>query len=211
MKNIIPYEKDIVFDTKIAEITSISLEHEEETRNEEIDGSFIVSGDYKIHSISVNKTNFSYKIPFNIELSENIDKSSIMVDINDFTYDIKDSNTLTVKIELALTYDELEIQEEVKDEEIKDIEPLEKIEEKEERIEEDIQKEKKEQQEEITNAPIKAEDNTYVTYHVYVVSSEDTIDNICQKFNVSKETLHSYNDFEELKVNDKLLIPIEDE
>ena len=47
LRNIIPYEKDIEFDTKIAEITSISLEHEETTNGNEITGEFIISGDYE--------------------------------------------------------------------------------------------------------------------------------------------------------------------
>ena len=49
MKMSIPYEKEIVFNTKIAEITSISLEYEANVLDDDIEGEFIVSGDYKIH------------------------------------------------------------------------------------------------------------------------------------------------------------------
>ena len=210
MKTIIPYEKDIKFDTKIAEITSISLEHNEETRGEEISGDVIVSGNYKVHQISVNKEDFSYKIPFTIELTDNIDKDSIKIDINDFTYDIKDNNILVVKIELSFDYEEI-----VK-EEIDDIEERTTEEKLDEEIanlisEDDNEEEQVVQKEEVNEIIDSNNENTYVLYHVYIVNENDTLDSICQKYSVSKECLHTFNNFEELKVGDKLLIPLEDE
>lgn len=208
MKNIIPFEKDIEFDTKIAEITSISLEHEENINENEINGDFIISGDYKSHQISVNKEDFMYKIPFTIELTDNIDKDSIDIDINDFTYDIKDNN-LSLKIEISFTYQE--------NEEIKDVEVVEEInDDKEEQLDREIEELITDNKEEIVDNNTKiinsmSGENTYVTYHAYVVLEEDSIESICQKFNVSKEALHEYNEFESINVGDKLLIPIEDE
>ena len=220
MRNIIPYEKDIEFDTKIAEITSISLEHEERTNGNEINGEFIISGDYKAHQISVNKEEFMYKIPFTIELSDNIDRDSVNIDINDFTYDIKDGNVLSLKIELSFDYNELEE---------KDVNVIEaaKVDNLPEENESETKSSDEELDREIEEMITKTEDNlsesntkiiesmtsenTYVTYHVYVVNEEDTIEGICQKFNVSKESLHEYNEFESISVGDKLLIPIEDE
>ena len=209
MKNIIPFEKDIEFDTKIAEVTSISLEHEETTNDFEINGEFIVSGDYKVHQISVNKEEFMYKIPFSIELTDNIDKDSINIDINDFTYDIKDDNILSLKIEIAFNYQEKE--------EIKDVEIIEDSNDlKEEELDREIEELITPKEEEIVESKDKiinsiSNENTYVTYHVYVVLEEDTIESICQKFNVSKEAICEYNEFESLNVGDKLLIPLEDE
>ena len=218
MKNIIPYEKDIEFDTKIAEITSISLEHEETTNGNEITGEFIISGDYKAHQISVNKEDFMYKIPFTIELSDNIDRNSVNIDINDFTYDIKDNKILSLKIELAFDYNEIE---EVKEAEVIEKTQVDEIEENtsEEQREEELDREieemiTKNDDDLETNTKIinsMTSENTYVTYHVYVVNSDDTIESICQKFNVSKEALHEYNEFESINVGDKLLIPLEDE
>ena len=210
MKTIIPYEKDIKFDTKIAEITSISLEHNEETRGEEISGDFIVSGNYKVHQISVNKEDFSYKIPFTIELTDNIDKDSIKIDINDFTYDIKDNNILVVKIELSFDYEEI-----VK-EEIDDIEERTTEEKLDEEIanlisEDDNEEEQVVQKEEVNEIIDSNNENTYVLYHVYIVNENDTLDSICQKYNTTKEIIHEYNDFDEIKIGDKLLIPMEDE
>ncbi len=201
IKEIIPYEKDIKFDSQINEITSISLEHEEDLRKEDIEGLFIISGDYKVHAISVNKEEFKYKIPFNIELSDSIDKESIKLDINDFTYDIIDKDTLRVKIELEFNYELKEI--ETTEEELnREIEELIIPEEKQEEVKEEIKQEEVKEE--------KKED-TYVTYHVHVVTLEDNIDTICLKYNIDKNTLHEYNDFDELNVNDKILIPIKDE
>ena len=215
MRNIIPYEKDIEFDSKISEITSISLEHEEKIGNEEVNGEFIIFGDYKQHQISVNKEDFMYKIPFTIELSENIDKDSISLDINDFTYDIKDNKILSIKVELSFEYSEKEqIQEakieKINEDETKKINEEERNEQLNKEIEEIISETTEEDNKNNVIKSIKSE-NTYVTYHVYVVTNEDTLDSICQKFSVSLDTLHEYNDFEEIKFGDKLLIPIEDE
>jgi len=107
MKMNIPYEKEIVFNTKIAEITSISLEYEANIFDEDIQGDFIVSGDYKIHELSVNKEPFKYRIPFSIELTDNIIRDSIHYDIHNFTYEVIDEDTLKVNIDLLLNYEEV--------------------------------------------------------------------------------------------------------
>lgn len=213
MKNIIPYEKDIEFDNKIAEITSISLEHDERKENDEIVGDFIISGDYKIHQISVNKEKFMYKIPFTIELTDNIDKDSVELDINDFTYDIKDNKILTVKIELAFNYKEIE---DAKIETLDEEEIINNEERSEEELNEEIDSIINETEIENDNKTTIINNsnksvNTYITYHVYVINKDDTIDTICKKFNVTKELLSEYNIIEEIKAGDKLLIPIEED
>ena len=105
---IVPYEKEIVFNTKIKEICSISLEYEANVLDEELSGDFILIGDYKIHELSVNKEPFKYRIPFSIELSDNIIRDSIKHDINNFTYEIIDDDTLKVNIEFNITYEVVE-------------------------------------------------------------------------------------------------------
>lgn len=102
MKNVIPYTKEIIFKSNIGEISSISLEHEEEVVGNSIEGIFKVSGEYKTHEISVNKEDFSYDLPFNIELDENIDTNSLRVDIEDFNYSFA-SDILKVNIEFSVT------------------------------------------------------------------------------------------------------------
>ena len=60
----IPFTKDIDFEKKVSEITSISLEHETKVEEDTLKGNFIVSGDFKSHEVSVNKEPFSYILPF---------------------------------------------------------------------------------------------------------------------------------------------------
>ena len=52
---------------------------------------------------------------------------------------------------------------------------------------------------------------TYVTYHVYIVKEQDTIDSIMKKYNVDKEKISLYNNLEEIKPGMKLIIPNQDE
>ncbi|MBQ9834575.1 MAG: LysM peptidoglycan-binding domain-containing protein [Bacilli bacterium] len=128
MDFVIPYTKEITFKTKIAEIYSISLEHEMDINESEILGNFIVSGEYKTHELSMNKEPFEFTLPFSIDIADNIDKDSIIFEITDFTYEILKNDTLKIIIELSLKG--TEIKKEAAEEEREMI--LEKIEEQEE-------------------------------------------------------------------------------
>lgn len=108
MKSIIPYKKEISFGSKIAEITSMSLEHEIEINREEVHGNFIISGDYKSHEVSVNREPFLYKLPFSIELTDHIDLDSLEFEITDFSYDILNDDTVEVSIEFSISASEKE-------------------------------------------------------------------------------------------------------
>ncbi|MBQ4583339.1 MAG: hypothetical protein IJA94_00335 [Bacilli bacterium] len=111
MDFVIPYTKEITFKTKIAEIYSISLEHEMDINDNEILGNFIVSGEYKTHELSVNKEPFEYTLPFSIDIADNIDKDTIVFEITDFTYEILKNDTLKIIIELALKGTEIKKEE----------------------------------------------------------------------------------------------------
>lgn len=115
MKSIIPYKKEISFGSKIAEITSMSLEHEINIEPGSANGNFIISGDYKSHEVSVNREPFLFKLPFSIELTDHIDLNSIQFDIQDFSYDILNDDTIEVDIEFSLEADEMIENEEVED------------------------------------------------------------------------------------------------
>lgn len=117
MKKVIPYTKDIVFKTNIATISSISLEHEEKVFDNEVTGEFSIFGDYKIHNDTTEKELFKYKLPFTIDFVERIEKDSVVIDIDDFTYEVVDNNTLRVNIKFTLNA--LEFKEEVIKEEEK--------------------------------------------------------------------------------------------
>lgn len=95
----IPFTKDIDMERKVHEITSISLEHEIKIEDNTLKGNFIISGDFRSHEVSVNKEAFSYVLPFEIDLLDNIDESSVEFMIDDFTYEVVDSSILRVNID----------------------------------------------------------------------------------------------------------------
>lgn len=110
MHEIVSFSKEIEFKNMIDKITSISLDHTlalEDSNN--IRGDFIVSGSYKMTAASQIENKFSYKIPVDIEVDSKYDLSNLVIDIDDFTYEIIDEEILKVKIDLLL--DKLEIKE----------------------------------------------------------------------------------------------------
>jgi len=55
-------EKELLFKNNIKDITSISIDCDYKKNNQKIEGNFIISGEYKIHEISLNKEKFNFKI-----------------------------------------------------------------------------------------------------------------------------------------------------
>ena len=45
------------------------------------------------------------------------------------------------------------------------------------------------------------------TYYIYIVRENDTLETIMTKYNISKEKLEEYNNLEELKIGNKIIIP----
>lgn len=287
MKKIIPFKKDIIFKTNLAEITSISLEHSLHKQDDElITGSFIISGNYKISDNSINVDSFSYDLPFDINIDDKYDISAIEIDIDDFYYEIINNNILSVNIDVCLDKiedkplieDVKEDVEESKDEELVTNDTREtanaaldlvddllnvdtqtnKVEEQETKpiieeernIEEDerciededdnitnieiektelqnkktevkiekqeLKEEKIMKEEKVNNSEIQIkslfttfdnETETYSTYKVYLVREGDNIETIMQKYAIDRETLGYYNDLNDLKIGDKLIIP----
>ncbi len=220
---IVPYEKEIVFNTKIKEICSISLEYEANVLDEELSGDFILVGEYKVHELSVNKEPFKYRIPFSIELSDDIIRDSIKHDINNFTYEIVDEDTLKVNIEFNITYEVVE--DKVKKEEIEEQEKKNEVEENTEArinipsldipVDTILPKEEKEDNKiEEPNTPDNIvlnnslnTINTYVTYHIHILDDGESIDSISLKYNVPTDVLKEYNDNIKWEKGSKVLIP----
>ena len=50
-------------------------------------------------------------------------------------------------------------------------------------------------------------DDSYVEYNVYILRDQDTIETILEKYNTSIESLKEYNDLDNLKIGDKIIIP----
>lgn len=175
MKTIVPYTKDIKFDSKIAEICSISLEHELNIQDEEITGNFIVSGEYRSHEVSVNKEPFNYKLPFSVDVTDNILKESIDFEITDFTYEVTSQDTLRVNIEFSITAMEAVTKENKREDVEKEIEELFDI--KEDRIEEESIIDEEEKKEVVIEEPkIEPEINVEQVIEEKVDKEDDTIE-----------------------------------
>ena len=192
MKKIVPFTKDIVFSTSVYEINSISIEHNLKVKNKNIEGDFIISGEYKDTEYSLNSEPFIFNIPADIEVDSRYILDNVKIDIDDFNYNIIDSNTLNINIKLNL--DGIEEQEEI----IEDI-----IIEQEERLTE------KETDREVTTLfnNIGKDNDNYVNYYVHIFRENDSIENIIKLYNTSKESLEDYNDLSSIITGCKIIIP----
>ena len=208
MKKLIPFQKDLSFDTKIHEITSISLEHTLKLKEEyQISGEFIISGTYKLTEASINVDPFEYKLPFNISIDSKYNTKNIEVDINDFYYELINNEILSINIEVII--DGLEEKEEI----IMREHSVSKIEEDTREIEEvtNLTEEVSNESETSDTTSTSIFDNLdenerYSVYKVHIVTENDTIDSILQKYQITKEQLEAYNDLNDIQIGSKLII-----
>lgn len=231
-------ERDFLFKDSIFEITSISVEHDEDINGSNLEGDFIISGDYRLHEISINKEDFSFKLPFTHEIRSNVNLDTVNLEITDFTYELNNNDELHVHIEYIVSgeqsliefADEKDLNEFLNktDAEVVDLtedEPRFKEISKEETL--DIPVEVKKEEKEESKKEIKEEkqskistnniigsinaDETYVKYHVHTVMQNDTLEGILDKYKITLTDLKKYNTFEALEVNMKLVIPENEE
>lgn len=232
-------ERDFLFKDSIFEITSISVEHDEDINGSNLEGDFIISGDYRLHEISINKEDFSFKLPFTHEIRSNVNLDTVNLEITDFTYELNNNDELHVHIEYIVSgeqsliefADEKDLNEFLNktDAEVVDLtedEPRFKEVSKEEILNIPAEDSKKEEKEE-SKKEIKEEkhseistnniigsinaDETYVKYHVHTVMQNDTLEGILDKYKITLTDLKKYNTFEALEVNMKLVIPENEE
>lgn len=232
-------ERDFLFKDSIFEITSISVEHDEDINGSNLEGDFIISGDYRLHEISINKEDFSFKLPFTHEIRSNVNLDTVNLEITDFTYELNNNDELHVHIEYIVSgeqsliefADEKDLDEFLNktDAEVVDLtedEPRFKEISKEEILNipaEDSKKEEKEEPKEEIKEDKPSEistnniigsinaDETYVKYHVHTVMQNDTLEGILDKYKITLTDLKKYNTFEALEVNMKLVIPENEE
>lgn len=232
-------ERDFLFKDSIFEITSISVEHDEDINGSNLEGDFIISGDYRLHEISINKEDFSFKLPFTHEIRSNVNLDTVNLEITDFTYELNNNDELHVHIEYIVSgeqsliefADEKDLNEFLNktDAEVVDLtedEPRFKEVSKEEILNipaEDSKKEEKEEPKEEVKEEKQSEistnniigsinaDETYVKYHVHTVMQNDTLEGILDKYKITLTDLKKYNTFETLEVNMKLVIPENEE
>lgn len=211
MREIIPLKKDIVFKSRIGELSNLDLDHDYKVNDNLVNGTVAISGTYKMTEASVLEEDFYYTIPFSIAISNRIKKDTIKIEIDDFKYQIE-KDILKVNIDLEFTCEEME-------EEMEEPKELEEIHEEENNDVDDYMDEYfKEDKTEVNNINVEENinnitnnimntENKYYTYKVYIVRSGDTIESICNKYNITYEELKEYNDLSEINVGDKVLIP----
>lgn len=234
MKEIIPFKKDIIFKTKIAKITDISLTHDYKVLENVIEGEFLLAGTYKMTEASVVNEEFIYSIPFSIALGDTVNRDSISLVLHDFNYEVKE-DIMTIKVDLDMTCEEKqegikEMKEEVIERSVE--ETIDELIESEQEInnkniegnlsnmnisimdnEVGIKQESEEKTKEsimaLTNKVRNSKDT--VTYKIYIVRENDSIETIAAKYNVALNDLIDYNDIESLSIGDKIVIPYKNE
>ena len=108
LRQIIPFKKELLLNTKINEVTSISLEHTLSLKDDNsIKGDFIVSGDYKMTASSINREKFKFNLPVEIELDDSYDYEKAIVDIDNFYYEIVNDDTIKVNIDVYVDADKI--------------------------------------------------------------------------------------------------------
>lgn len=232
MKKIIPFKKEMLFNNNVHEITSISLEHDlKEKENNLVSGNFYISGEYKVSDTSTNTETFNFTLPCDINLDNKYILKNLKIDIDDFYYEVINSNILKVNIDVLL--DNLEEKEEIKEDIVEEnLVEEENMEEREEvqikstpvqELKNDLERESDDKMEiEEKERCIEDEDissvnsifgnfseqkESYKTYKVYIVREGDSIDTILQKYSVSREILEKYNNLNEINLGDKIIIP----
>lgn len=228
MKKIIPFKKEIIFKTNLAEITSISLEHSLHKEDDHlIAGSFSLNGEYKITDASTSTEVFSYDLPFDIHMEDHYVLDHATVDIDDFYYEIVNENVLSINIDVCIDKleekplmekeerKEPEVEEiiepvEVKSEMVTDYDDFDLLEREDVTVVEEVIEKEEKKEVEVSATLFGSMDEsteTYMTYRVYIIREGDSIDGILNKYGVSREELAAYNDLSEVKLGDKLIIP----
>lgn len=239
MNEVYTLDREFLFKSKIFEITSISVEQNSKIDGSTISGDFIVSGSYRLHEISINKEDFSFKVPFKHELPSNINLDTVKLDISDFNYNFNNLDELSVHIEYIVTAEEgvkvFESEEKLDDflneQKKQDVDIVDLRSEPADLPNEIMmpiakgEKEASTDNKEVNITPnenkqdkidenmiinsINGEDE-YVLYHVHTVGISDSIESITKKYNISVNTLKEYNTFDTLELNMKLIIPNEE-
>lgn len=122
---------------------------------------------------------FEVKLPVSINIDD-YDGKNATIDIDDFYYEVKDNNVLFVSIDILL-------------DNLIEKEPVREV------VEDSIITE-------VFSEPTFYKDN-YVEYNVYIFRDGDSIDAILDKYGITIDDLKDYNDIDNLKIGDKVIIP----
>lgn len=225
MNQKIEFKKDCMLKTYVSSITDISLTHDYKILDDTIEGYFDVTGSYKVTMSSVETEDFMFTIPFTIALSSLIDKDTIDLKLSDFNYSVE-KDVLHLKMFLDMDYQEIEIKEDTVDNEeidnmINDLidkdsttdikSPSEfhnevmldnVIDSKEE-----VSTKEKVSEKNFNTIFNEVKENNFSKYKVYIMRSEDTLESILVKYNVTMDEIKEYNDIDNINIGSKIVIP----
>lgn len=225
MNQKIEFKKDCMLKTYVSSITDISLTHDYKILDDTIEGYFDVTGSYKVTMSSVETESFMFTIPFTIALSSLIDKDTIDLKLSDFNYSVE-KDVLHLKMFLDMDYQEIEIKEDIKgNEEIDnmindliDKDSTTDIKSPSEFHNEVMLDNVLDSNEEVSTKEEVSEKNfntifnevkesNFSKYKVYIMRSEDTLESILVKYNVTMDEIKEYNDIDNINIGSKIVIP----
>lgn len=225
MNQKIEFKKDCMLKTYVSSITDISLTHDYKILDDTIEGYFDVTGSYKVTMSSVETESFMFTIPFTIALSSLIDKDTIDLKLSDFNYSVE-KDVLHLKMFLDMDYQEIEIKEDTEDNEeidnmindLMDKESTTNIKSPSEFHNEVMLDNVIDSKEEVSSKENISEKNfntifnevkesNFSKYKVYIMRSEDTLESILVKYNVTMDEIKEYNDIDNINIGSKIVIP----
>lgn len=225
MNQKIEFKKDCMLKTYVSSITDISLTHDYKILDDTIEGYFDVTGSYKVTMSSVETEDFMFTIPFTIALSSLIDKDTIDLKLSDFNYSVE-KDVLHLKMFLDMDYQEIEIKEEVEDSEeidnmindLMDKESTTNIKSPSEfhnevmldnviDSKEEVSTKEKVSEKNFNTIFNEVKENNFSKYKVYIMRSEDTLESILVKYNVTMDEIKEYNDIDNINIGSKIVIP----
>lgn len=225
MNQKIEFKKDCMLKTYVSSITDISLTHDYKILDDTIEGYFDVTGSYKVTMSSVETESFMFTIPFTIALSSLIDKDTIDLKLSDFNYSVE-KDVLHLKMFLDMDYQEIEIKEDTEDNEeidnmindLMDKESTTNIKSPSEFHNEVMLDNVLDSKEEVSTKEEVSEKNfntifnevkesNFSKYKVYIMRSEDTLESILVKYNVTMDEIKEYNNIDNINIGSKIVIP----
>lgn len=225
MNQKIEFKKDCMLKTYVSSITDISLTHDYKILDDTIEGYFDVTGSYKVTMSSVETEDFMFTIPFTIALSSLIDKDTIDLKLSDFNYSVE-KDVLHLKMFLDMDYQEIEIKEDIEDNEeidnmindLMDKESTTNIKSPSEfhnevmldnviDSKEEVSTKEKVSEENFNTIFNEVKESNFSKYKVYIMRSEDTLESILVKYNVTMDEIKEYNDIDNINIGSKIVIP----
>ncbi len=225
MNQKIEFKKDCMLKTYVSSITDISLTHDYKILDDTIEGYFDVTGSYKVTMSSVETESFMFTIPFTIALSSLIDKDTIDLKLSDFNYSVE-KDVLHLKMFLDMDYQEIEIKEDIKDNEeidnmINDLMDKESTTDIKSPSEfhnevmldnvidskEEVSTKEKVSEKNFNTIFNEVKESNFSKYKVYIMRSEDTLESILVKYNVTMDEIKEYNDIDNINIGSKIVIP----